>query len=467
MFCQVLANQLCDFQVSQANNQILSGQRAATPRYPHRSVLPTLQHLTFTKYCTCHEKWTWPSPSTAPATKSDTHAWTSSHMRRHLQCAEQQMSPSKLTKYCACHAKWRPNIWQKFAENSWNVISNARPIRAGSETVPRPFPFVRNPLRNRAYFSRSGRPFCIEKYNMSRSGYLSKFHQYSACIEKWHWTSTKYTAPATKSDTKYCACHEKWRLTFTKYCTCYEKWHLTFTKYIAPATKSNTWPSPSIAPATKSYTCTRDLHQVLRLPRKVRRMLEPRHIWNVIYNARSNKCHPPNSPNTAPATQNEGPTSGKNLLKTAETSFPMRGRSETAPSRIWDRSENEPVPPQPAAQLQWGYFSRSGRALCIDKHNISRSGYLSKLHQDFAEYCACYEKWHLTFTKYIAPATKSNTWPSPSIAPATKSDTWPSPSTAPATKSDTWPSPSIAPATKSDTWPSPSIAPAITWLYYY
>ena len=124
---------------------------------------------------------TWPSPSTAPATQNDSHAWSSSHMKRHFQCEEQQMSPSKLTKYCACHAKWPSNIWQKFAENSWNVISNARPIRPWSEhdprpfrdrseTVPRPFPSVR-------YFSRSGLAFCIGKCNISSSGYLSKFHQ--------------------------------------------------------------------------------------------------------------------------------------------------------------------------------------------------------------------------------------------------------------------------------------------------
>ena len=31
------------------------------------------------------------------------HPW---HMRRHLQCAEQQESSSNFTKYCACHAKW-------------------------------------------------------------------------------------------------------------------------------------------------------------------------------------------------------------------------------------------------------------------------------------------------------------------------------------------------------------------------
>ena len=37
-------------------------------------------------------------------------------------------------------------------------------------------PSHRNPPRNRGYFSRSPRAFSIEKYNISRSGYHSKFH---------------------------------------------------------------------------------------------------------------------------------------------------------------------------------------------------------------------------------------------------------------------------------------------------
>ena len=38
-------------------------------------------------------------------------------------------------------------------------------------------PSVRNPPRDRGYFSRPPRAFCIEKYNISRSGYHSKFHR--------------------------------------------------------------------------------------------------------------------------------------------------------------------------------------------------------------------------------------------------------------------------------------------------
>ena len=105
-------------------------------------------------------------------------------------------------------------------------------IRAWSENDPRMKPSVRNPPRNRGYLSRPPRAFCIEKYNISRSGYHSKFHRILRLPRK----------------------------------------------------------------------VTLELHQVLRLPRKVTLIIDPD---PVIYNARSNQCHCPNSPNTAPATKNE------------------------------------------------------------------------------------------------------------------------------------------------------------------
>ena len=46
-------------------------------------------------------------------------------------------------------------------------------------------------------------------------------------------------------------------------------------------------------------------HQILHLPRKMTLMSDVRHIWNVIYNARSNRCHPPTSPSSVPATKND------------------------------------------------------------------------------------------------------------------------------------------------------------------
>ena len=64
-------------------------------------------------------------------------------------------------------------ISRKQLKRHFQCGADPRMIRAGSdhETV------IRNPPRNRGYFSRPPRPFCIENYNISRSGYQSKFHR--------------------------------------------------------------------------------------------------------------------------------------------------------------------------------------------------------------------------------------------------------------------------------------------------
>ena len=116
------------------------------------------------------------SPNTAPATQSESHDWSASHMKRHLQCAEQKASPSNLTKYCACHAKWISWLIALTYETSfpmrraarvtlplhqvlrlprkmnlmfdphhiWNVISNARSNRHQSPTSPNTAPTTQN-----------------------------------------------------------------------------------------------------------------------------------------------------------------------------------------------------------------------------------------------------------------------------------------------------------------------------------
>ena len=191
------------------------------------------------------------------------------------------MSLSKLTKYCACHEKWiswlilvthetlftmrgvtsvivqthqilrlpRKRTLQNFAQISrkqlkrhFQCATDPRPFRDHSETDPTMIrdrsdheTVLRNPPRNRGYFSRPPRAFCIEKYNISRSGYHSKFH------------------PILRLPRKV----------------------------------------------------TLQLHQIVRLPRKTNLMIDPCHTWNAIYNARSNKCHCPNSPNSAPATKSD------------------------------------------------------------------------------------------------------------------------------------------------------------------
>ena len=121
------------------------------------------------------------SPNTALATQNESHDWSTSHMKRHLQCAEQQSTPSNLAKYCACHAKGMTVLFLLTYATSFTM--------RGATGI-------------------------------------------------------------------------------------------------------------SLQP-----------HQILRLPRKRSVMIDPHHIWNVIYNARSNRHQPPTSPNTAPATQNCTPKS--------------------------------------------------------------------------------------------------------------------------------------------------------------
>ena len=269
------------------------------------------------------------------------------------------MSSSNITEYCACHAKWLSNISQKFLESSWNVIYNAGPIRAWSDHDPSMKPSVRNPPRNRGYFSSSPRrAFSIEKYNISRPGLHSKTHQVlhrprkvtlelhqvlhlphkiTLMIDPDHWWNVIYNArsnmsqpqtspnaaPATQNDShdwstshmkRYLQCAEQHMSSsnITEYCACHAKW-------------------------------------LSKISQKFRE-----NSWNVIYNA--------------------------------------------GPIRPW--SEHETVSPQPASQPRL-LFELTTRIFCW------------KI-QHFAP--------RLTFknSPSAAPATKSNTWTSPSAAPATQ-----------------------------------------------
>ena len=145
------------------------------------------------------------SPNTAPATPKDCHDWSASHMKRHLQCAEQQASTSNLTKYCACHAKLHSEILEKFAESRWSGISNARPIRAWSDHDP-------TQETQTATRRATAATFCTRQEQI-----LLKI--------------TTFPAPAIIPNfTTCCACHEMWHMNFTKCCACHEKWHMNSTK---------------------------------------------------------------------------------------------------------------------------------------------------------------------------------------------------------------------------------------------
>ena len=174
------------------------------------------------------------SPNTAPATQNDSHAWSSSHMKHHFQCAEQQVSRSNLTKYCACHEKWHCKISKKISKKRWNVISNAGPIRAWSEhdpTMIRPWKRKPQPASQVRLL-----------FQLTTSIFYCKIQRFAPNLT---FKPSPNTAPATKSDT--------WTSPSTAPATKSDTWT---SPNIAPAAKSNTWTSPSTAPATQKDSLT-------------------------------------------------------------------------------------------------------------------------------------------------------------------------------------------------------------------
>ena len=266
-------------------------------------------------------------------------------MKRHLQCAEQQVSRANLTKYCACHAERltylvlityetsfpvrgatgvtsqprqilrlpRKIALQKFQRKCPKTGETSFPMRGRSENDPRMIRAWsehknanRNPPRNRGYFSSSPRAFSIEKYNVSRPILHSNIHQVLRLPRK-----------------VTLELHQILRLPRKVTLELHQVLHLP---------RKVTLELHQILRLPRKVTL--ELHQVLHLPRRKTHILSPHHIWNVIYSARSNRCHEPTSPNTAPATQNCIAKFQRKCPKTGETSFPMRGRSENDPRMI-------------------------------------------------------------------------------------------------------------------------------------
>ena len=132
------------------------------------------------------------SPNTAPATQNDCDDWSASHMKRHLQCAEQAQSASNLTKHCACHEICKFKI---SAETPWIASANRKTIRRHSEHNP----------------------------TIKSSSRTRRFGDLTRPILETHfvWKNTTFRAPPIYQNfTRCCACHEE----FTKYCACQAKW---------------------------------------------------------------------------------------------------------------------------------------------------------------------------------------------------------------------------------------------------
>ena len=287
---------------------------------------------------------TWTSPNTAPATKNDSTAVSSSHMKRHFQCAEQQVSLSNLPKYCTCHEKWHCKMSKKISKNRWNVISNAGPIRPWSEN---------DPSMIRAW-KRKPQPASQPRllFDLTTSIFYCKIQRFAPNLT---FKPSPNTAPATKSDT--------WTSPSTAPATKSDAWT---SPSIAPATKSDTWTSPNTAPATKNdstavssshmkrhFQCAEQQVSLSNLPKyctchekwhcKMSKKIS-KNRWNVISNA-----------------------------------GPIRPWSENDPSMIREWSEHENANRNPPRNR--GYFSSSPRAFSIEKYNVSRPILHSNLHQ--------------------------------------------------------------------------------------
>ena len=250
------------------------------------------------------------SPNAAPATKNDSHHWSSWHMKCHLQCAEQWASPSNLTKCCACPVEWHAWLILVTYESSF-TMRGATGITLQPHQIlclPRKIAFqnlreiARKQLKPHLHWrtiSRMIRPWSEPDPSMKLQNWTRPFAELTFPPSATHFVLkiTTFRAPAIYPDfTKYCACHEKalsWLILPT--------WNII---YNAQSNRTPPPTSPSTVPATQNDShewCPSHMKRHLQcLPRKMTLMSDVRHIWNVIYNARSNGHHPPTSPNVAP-----------------------------------------------------------------------------------------------------------------------------------------------------------------------
>ena len=319
-----------------------------------------------TKYCTCHAKWlSWVMSITYETSFTMRGATGVIHQRHqvlrlprkmtriidprdiwksHLQCAEQQMSSDNVTKYCACHVKWHASLilvahetaftmrgatgitlqphqilrlprkivlqnLRKICRNySWSVISNARPIRPWSEHDIRPWNCKTEPVRSQSLLFPPRQRILYWKLQHFALRLSTQISPNTAPATKSDTARSPNTAPATKSDSRdWSSSHMKRHLhcaeqqdsrspsNVTKYCACHAKW----LSWLMSVTHDTSFTMRGATDLILQH------HQMLHLPRKTTRIIYPRDIWNDIYNAQRNRHHPPTSPNTAPATQND------------------------------------------------------------------------------------------------------------------------------------------------------------------
>ena len=138
------------------------------------------------------------------------------------------MASSNITEYCACHANWLLKLSQKFLENSWNVIYNARPIREWSEQDPT---MIRAEPENETVTPQPASQARL-LFALATSIFYWKIQHFALGLS---FQISPNTAPATQSDChdwslsqmkRYLQCAEQQvsSSNITEYCACHAKW---------------------------------------------------------------------------------------------------------------------------------------------------------------------------------------------------------------------------------------------------
>ena len=292
------------------------------------------------------------SANTAPATQNDTHNQSSSHMKRYLQCAEEQVSLSKFTKYCACHEKWISSLILVTHETLFTMRGATRVIVQTHQILrlPRKMNLMIDPCHtwNAIYNARRNKCHCPNSPNTAPAT-KNESHDWSLSHMKGYLQCAEQQVSLSKL-TKYCACHEKWI-----------SWLILVTHEMLFTMRG----------ATSVIVQT---HQILRLPRKM-------------------------------TLQNFAKISRKQLKRHFQCGADprmIRAGSENDPRMIREWSENETVTPQPASQARLLFA-------------LATSIFYWKI-QQFAL------RLSFQISPNTAPTTKSDTSTSPNTAPATQND---------------------------------------------
>ena len=201
-------------------------------------------------------------------------------MKRHLQVRGATGVTSNLTKYCACHEKWLDCFIVLTYETSF-------PMRGATGVTIQPHQILRLPRKMtlqdfkenlqkqvKRHFQCGADPTMIRAWSEHDPDHENanrnpprKWGYFSSSPRAFSIVKYNVSPPILHSNLhQILRLPRKVHLTFTKYCTCHEKWHLNFTKYCACHEK---WHHQLQQVLHLPRIVTLELQQVLHLPRKV------------------------------------------------------------------------------------------------------------------------------------------------------------------------------------------------------